>query len=92
MLNLLVAIISESFAKINEGKANASYQERAKLISENNYLIPQWVKTNQKVDGHYLILGEASAKGGDDTARAIKPPSLAPEESKEFVEVKIETN
>jgi len=58
MLNLLVAIISESFNRFNDSKYNANYQERAKLISENNYLVPSWVKKAQRVEGHYLIVGE----------------------------------
>lgn len=41
MLNLLIAIISESFAKINEVSVQASYQEKADIIAENQYLIPQ---------------------------------------------------
>ena len=40
MLNLLIAIISESFSKINDVAEQASYQERARIISENCYLIP----------------------------------------------------
>jgi hypothetical protein len=44
MLNLLIAIISESFAHINDNAANASYQERACLIAENSYLIPNYRK------------------------------------------------
>ena len=44
MLNLLIAIISESFAHINDNSSNASYQERACLISENSYLIPAYRK------------------------------------------------
>jgi hypothetical protein len=33
MLNLLVAIISESFAKINSVSVQASYQEKADIIA-----------------------------------------------------------
>jgi Ion transport protein len=40
MLNLLIALISESFGKINSNAMSANYQERARLISENTYLIP----------------------------------------------------
>jgi hypothetical protein len=41
MLNLLIAIISESFARINEVSQEASYQEKASIISENLYLVPK---------------------------------------------------
>lgn len=40
VMNLLIAIISESFARINAEKDQASYQEKASLISENLYLVP----------------------------------------------------
>jgi hypothetical protein len=40
MLNLLIAIISESFANVNGNATNAMYQEMVSLIAENNYLIP----------------------------------------------------
>jgi hypothetical protein len=41
MLNLLIAIISESFARINSVSLQASYQEKASIIAENDYLIPK---------------------------------------------------
>ena len=44
MLNLLIAIISESFARVNENAEAAAYQEMAAMISENSYLIPDSIK------------------------------------------------
>lgn len=44
MLNLLIAIVSEAFAHINSNAENANYQERASLIAENQYLIPDYRK------------------------------------------------
>jgi len=44
MLNLLISIISESFARLNEKSKEANYQERARIISENGYLIPRYIK------------------------------------------------
>ncbi len=41
MLNLLIAIISESFARINSVSTQASYQVKAQMIAENSYLIPR---------------------------------------------------
>ena len=41
MFNLLIAIISETFAKVNENAEQAGYQERASLINENLFLIPK---------------------------------------------------
>jgi len=40
MLNLLIAIISESFANIQTNSTQNSMQERARIIAENSYLIP----------------------------------------------------
>jgi hypothetical protein len=41
MLNLLIAIISETFEWVKKNAENASFQEMAALIAENSYLIPQ---------------------------------------------------
>jgi hypothetical protein len=40
MLNLLIAIISESFAEVNSVSEQASFREQADIIAENTYLIP----------------------------------------------------
>lgn len=40
MLNLLIAIISETFSHVKENAVNASYQEMAAMIAENSYIIP----------------------------------------------------
>jgi len=56
MLNLLIAIISESFGKVNENAANASYQEMATMIAENAYLIPDRVKEGYSKKDQYLLV------------------------------------
>jgi hypothetical protein len=56
MLNLLIAIISESFAAVNEKSDNASYQEMASMICENSYLIPYWVKEEYNTKDKYLLV------------------------------------
>ena len=58
MLNLLIALISESFNKINSDKMSANYQERARLISENTYLIPlsRLHEFNDKKESKYIIV------------------------------------
>jgi hypothetical protein len=45
MLNLLIAIISESFTIVKDNAENASYQEMAAMIAENSYLIPERFRT-----------------------------------------------
>lgn len=44
MLNLLIAIISETFGKVNGNAENAAYQEMASIISENQYLVPEAIQ------------------------------------------------
>jgi hypothetical protein len=56
MLNLLIAIISETFALINNNADNANYQERASLIAENHYLIPDYRKRQFCEKNQYLIV------------------------------------
>jgi hypothetical protein len=41
MMNLLIAIISESFAVVTSSSEQAAYREMADIISENTYLIPE---------------------------------------------------
>lgn len=45
MLNLLIAIISETFAKVTGMADQKIYQEMASIIAENSYLIPEYRKT-----------------------------------------------
>jgi uncharacterized membrane protein len=56
MLNLLVAIIGESFAKINAQSVEASYKEKADIISENTYIIPQHKKDSLCEENKYLLI------------------------------------
>jgi hypothetical protein len=46
MLNLLIAIISETFAKVNSNVRQAVFQEKASMIAENAIFIPDGTKTN----------------------------------------------
>ena len=55
MLNLLIAIISESFARLNEQKEQAAYQEKARFISENLYLVPTSRRVNFCDKSKYLL-------------------------------------
>lgn len=56
MFNLLIAIISESFAKVTANAEQAGYQEMAALISENNYLVPRYrMETYAQVNKTLLL-------------------------------------
>jgi len=56
MLNLLIAIISETFSTVKENAANAAYQEMASMIAENAYLIPDKVKSEYAEKNRYLMI------------------------------------
>jgi len=56
MLNLLIAIISETFSHVKENAQNASYQEMASMIAENSYLIPDKIKTSYAEKNRYLMI------------------------------------
>jgi len=64
MLNLLIAIISKSFAEINENYNLANYQERARIISENHYLIPHYRKVAYCPRKKYLVVATALVDEG----------------------------
>ena len=56
MFNLLIAIISEAFAKVNAVSNQSSFQEKASMIAENDYLIPKERKIRFCEENKYLLL------------------------------------
>ncbi len=61
-MNLLIAIISKSFEKINERAELAAYQEKARIIYENSFLIPDYVKQKNNKPFTFLhIFTDANA-------------------------------
>jgi hypothetical protein len=56
MLNLLIAIISETFGEVNNNRDKFSYQEKAGLIAENIYLIPSFIKKGICEKDSFLII------------------------------------
>jgi hypothetical protein len=94
MLNLLIAIISESFANVNNNAKNAMYQEMAALISENNYLIPVWRKEKYaKQNLHLLVITDLEAvdtEFSDPIKNTLNEMHNTFEEKIEGVETKIE--
>ena len=60
MLNLLISLISDTFASINANHVSANYQERARLISENTYLIPSYrlKKLDDQKTSRYIVMAE----------------------------------
>ena len=56
MLNLLIAIISEAFARINQEKDQASFQEKCDIIADNTYLVPKWRRQTFCPSDLYLLI------------------------------------
>jgi hypothetical protein len=71
MLNLFIAIISESFSMVKENAANASYQEMASMIAENSYLIPKKIKHDYAEKNRYILLVSELEKEMDDEADEV---------------------
>lgn len=58
MLNLLIAIISDTYAKVASNAEQAAYQEMAKLIDENMYLVPRQEKETYANQNQYILVVE----------------------------------
>ena len=58
MLNLLIAIISETFARVTGLADQKIYQEMAALIAENSYLVSQKVIETYAEENKYLMIVE----------------------------------
>ena len=56
LLNLLIAIISETFATVNTNAETTAQQEMTKLIAENNFLVPNWAKEAYAERNPYLLV------------------------------------
>ena len=76
MLNLLIAIISEVFQKVNSNYILANYQEKARIIAENCYLIPGYRKRGNGTKNEYLITAREITEGEEinsvDIAERVK--------------------
>lgn len=59
MLNLFIAIISESFEKINSKGLLASYREKAGLIAENQFLLSAAVRKGWCEPHKYLLYAQS---------------------------------
>jgi hypothetical protein len=65
MLNLLIAVVSDTYARVEESSSNELYKNFADLINENSYLVPSSVKTDHDNQGSYLYIASLDA---NDTA------------------------
>jgi len=62
MLNLLISIISESFQRISTNLKSATYQEKAGMISDNYFMIPQQRKDDFCDPNKYLVIARDYSK------------------------------
>ena len=55
MMNLLIAIISETFARVQEEAIACQYQEMASIVAENDYLVPHYRRVQQCMPNKMLL-------------------------------------
>ena len=65
MLNLLIAIISDSYARVTAASELTTYQERASMIAENAYLVPEEVKKSYGQQNAFLMISTDLEKEGE---------------------------
>ena len=70
MLNLFIAIISESFDKINSQNTRASFREKAGLIAENQFLLTKESKSEWVQKNKYLLFVEYQGNDKDNRQTA----------------------
>lgn len=58
MLNLLIAVISDTYARVNESSQNELYRNFADLIVENEFLIPASQIEEHDNKGSYLYIAK----------------------------------
>ena len=59
MLNLLIAVISETYVRVQEAAMNTMYKNLCDLIDENKYLVPQEELDKLDEEGNYMYLAKA---------------------------------
>ena len=72
MMNLLIAIISESFTNINSVAKQANYLERAKMTAENLYLVPMREREAHSQKDTYLLMAIDTQQEMDDQEESLE--------------------
>jgi len=88
MLNLLIAIISDTYARVKENAESAAYQEKARMISENAYLIPEARKDAQCPPNSYLVFSQSASPSESGVDATLEELNNQKSKVKEF-EVKV---
>lgn len=58
MLNLLIAVISETYVRVQEAQMNTLYKTMCDLIDENRWLVPQSELDSLDAQGDYMYLAK----------------------------------
>eukprot|EP00350_Pseudokeronopsis_sp_OXSARD2_P002513 CAMPEP_0170568410 /NCGR_PEP_ID=MMETSP0211-20121228/81174_1 /TAXON_ID=311385 /ORGANISM="Pseudokeronopsis sp., Strain OXSARD2" /LENGTH=174 /DNA_ID=CAMNT_0010890287 /DNA_START=3090 /DNA_END=3614 /DNA_ORIENTATION=- len=72
MFNLLIAIISETFAKVNENSEAYTFQVMAAIIAENSYLIPQYSREEHCAKDKYLLFASNLSEDNNEDSTEKK--------------------
>jgi hypothetical protein len=61
LLNLVVALLGDTFSRVNEGARKIGIQEKARMMCENAFILNRWLIWRR---AKYLIVIEQEAKSG----------------------------
>lgn len=68
MLNILVAVISDSYARVEATSINEMYKNFADLIAENEYLVKDKLLVDHDAMGDYLYIAKIDQADGEGEA------------------------
>jgi hypothetical protein len=68
MLNLLVAVISDTYARVDAESVSQMYKTMADLSVENEYLVPHSSLETHDKKGDYLYVAIVDSTNGDDNS------------------------
>lgn len=66
MLNILIAVISDSYARVESTSVEEMYKNFADLIAENEYLVKQDQLEKHDIMGDYLYIAKVDKTEGSD--------------------------
>jgi hypothetical protein len=88
MLNLLISIIAESYSRISENIDAAAEQEKASMVAENSFMIPNKRKQSFCPKNKYLVVATDISEDVDESQANINVmvESLKKQVSKQIVQ------
>lgn len=70
MLNILIAVISDSYARVESTSIEEMYKNMADLIAENEYLVRRKYLEDHDKMGDYLYIAKVDKTEGNDEVEA----------------------